>query len=62
MKYEIRFEAKTGRSVKMWSRRVGFLDDAEGFDTFKGFDFLKIEVRYNGRVIDTYVRERRLSK
>lgn len=59
MKYEIRFEAKTGRSVKLWSRRVSFLDDAEGFDAFKGFDSLKIEVVLNGRVIDTYVRERR---
>jgi len=62
MKYEIRFEAKVGRSVKLWSRRVNFLDDAEGFDAFKGFDSLKIEVLYGGRVIDTYIRERRQSK
>ncbi len=62
MKYEIRFEAKTGRNMTMWTRRVGFLDDAEEFDTFKGFDSLRIEVRLGGRVIDTYSRERRQSK
>ena len=61
MKYEIRFEARTGRSVKLWSRRVSFLDDAEGFDTFKGFDYLRIEVTRGGRVLDVYVRERRRS-
>lgn len=56
-KFEIRFEARAGKSIKMWTRQSGVLDDAEGFDTFKGFDALRIEVVYRGKVIDTYSRD-----
>ncbi len=60
-KYEVRFEAKVGRCIKMWSRRTNIFDDAEGYDTFKGFESLRIEVVRDGRVLDTYTRERRRS-
>ena len=56
-KFEVRFEARVGRTIKMWSRKVSFIDDAEGFDAFKGFDALKIEVVYCGKIIDRYCRD-----
>lgn len=56
MKFEIRFEAKSGRSVKCWIRRTNIFDDAAGYDTFKGFDSLKIEVFFKGKRIDVYER------
>lgn len=56
MRFEIRFEARSGRSTKYWSRKTSIFDSAEGYDTFKGFDSLRIEVFFKGKLIEVYER------
>lgn len=59
MKYEIRFTVKNhDGSIKMWSRRGCAAQSAEDYDVFIA-DYVEIEVRYVGALVETYKRGRK---